>query len=66
MHKQQATAEKAKEVLSFFDWAYRNGGALAEQLNYVAMPTNVVGMVEQSWKQIVGSDGKPVWTGPAS
>jgi hypothetical protein len=30
------------------------------------MPANVVGLVEQSWKQIVGPDGKPAWKGPAS
>jgi hypothetical protein len=26
----------------------------------------VVGLVEQSWKQIVGPDGKPIWTGSGS
>jgi len=66
MHKQQTSPDKAKEVLNFFDWSYRNGGQMAEQLDYVTMPTNVVSMVEQSWKTIVGQDGKPVWTGPGS
>jgi len=62
MHKQQQKPETAREVLAFFDWAYHNGGQMAEQLDYVPMPTTVVGAVEQSWKQIVGPDGKPVWT----
>jgi len=66
MHKQQADSDKAKEVLSFFDWAYHNGGGMAEQLAYVPMPAKVVDMVEQSWRSIVGTDGKPVWKGPAS
>ena len=66
MHKQQTDPAKAKEVLSFFDWAYRNGGPLAEQLDYVPMPDKVVSAVEQSWKQITGADGKPVWTGSGS
>ncbi len=66
MHKQQADQPKAREVLNFFDWAYRNGGKLAEELAYVPMPQKVIGMVEQSWKAIVGPDGKPVWQGPAS
>src|SRR5262249_10639628 len=66
MHKQQADPAKAKEVLSFFDWAYRNGGPMAEQLDYVPMPDKVVGAVEQRWKQITGADGKPVWTGSGS
>ena len=66
LHKQQQNPEKAKAVLDFFDWAYRNGGQMAEQLDYVPMPANVVGLVEQSWKQIVGPDGKPVWKGSGS
>jgi phosphate transport system substrate-binding protein len=66
MHKQQTAPDKAKAVLNFFDWAYHNGGTMAEQLDYVAMPQNVIGAVEQSWKQIQGPDGKPVWNGPAS
>ena len=66
MHKQQTDPAKAREVLNFFDWAYRNGAKLAEDLAYVPMPQKVIGMVEQSWKSIVGPDGKPVWQGPAS
>ncbi len=66
MHKQQTDPAKAREVLNFFDWAYRNGGKLAVDLAYVPMPQKVIGMVEQSWKSIVGPDGKPVWQGPAS
>ena len=66
MHKQQADSAKAKGVINFFDWAFRNGSQLAEQLDYVPMPEKVVGLVEQSWKQITGPDGKPVWTGSGS
>ncbi|HEX3881693.1 MAG TPA: phosphate ABC transporter substrate-binding protein PstS [Stellaceae bacterium] len=66
MHKAQAKADTAKEVLSFFDWSYRNGGKMAEDLAYVPMPTNVVGMVEDSWKTLLGPDGKPVWNGKPS
>jgi phosphate transport system substrate-binding protein len=66
MHKQQAKPDTAKAVLSFFDWSYRNGDKMAEQLDYVPMPDKVVGTVEQSWKEIVGTDGKPVWNGSGS
>jgi phosphate transport system substrate-binding protein len=66
MHKKQDQPERAKEVLRFFDWAYKSGAQLAEQLDYVPMPANVAAMVAQSWKQIVGSDGKPVWNGQGS
>jgi phosphate transport system substrate-binding protein len=66
MHKQQAKADTGREVLNFFDWAYHNGGQLAEQLDYVPMPAAVINAVEQSWKTIVGPDSKPVWTGSPS
>ena len=66
MHKKQDHPEKAKEVLNFFDWAYKNGGQLAESLDYIPMPANAAAIFEDSWKQIVGPDGKPVWDGHAS
>jgi phosphate transport system substrate-binding protein len=66
MHKKQEHPDKAKEVLAFFDWAYKNGGQLAESLDYIPMPANAVAIFEDSWKQIVGPDGKPVWNGPSS
>jgi phosphate transport system substrate-binding protein len=66
MHHQQEKPDTAREVLNFFDWAYHNGGQLAEQLDYVPMPAAVINAVEASWKTITGADGKPVWTGHAS
>src|SRR5438876_1056733 len=58
MHKKQDQPERAKEVLKFFDWAYKNGGQLAESLDYIPAPPNAVAIFEDSWKQIVGPDGK--------
>jgi phosphate transport system substrate-binding protein len=66
MHKQQQNPERAKEVLKFFDWAYKNGAPLAESLDYIPMPQNAVALFEEGWKQIVGPDGKPVWNGSGS
>jgi phosphate transport system substrate-binding protein len=66
MHLQQEKPDTAREVLNFFDWAYHNGSKLAEDLDYVPMPANVVSQVEASWKTIVGTDGKPVWVGKGS
>ncbi len=61
MHKKQDHPERAKEVLKFFDWAYKSGGALAEALDYIPMPPNAAAIFEDSWKEIVTPDGKPVW-----
>ncbi len=67
LHNQQTKPETARQVIDFFDWAYHNGGQLAENLDYVPMPTNVVKLVEDAWRQEVkGPDGKPVWTGSGS
>jgi phosphate transport system substrate-binding protein len=67
MHKQQKDPQKAKQVLDFFDWAYRNGDQMAQDLHYVPMPEKVTGQVQDMWKkEITGPNGKPVWTGPAS
>jgi len=66
MHKKQDKPEQAKAVLKFFDWAYKNGAQMAESLDYVPMPQNAVAVFEDSWRQIVAPDGKPVWDGHSS
>ncbi|HEY0846001.1 MAG TPA: phosphate ABC transporter substrate-binding protein PstS [Noviherbaspirillum sp.] len=62
MHKVQADSAKGKEVLKFFDWAYKNGGNMAAELEYVAMPASVVKLVQDAWKaQLKDSAGKAIW-----
>ena len=63
MHKKQDKPENAKEVLKFFNWAYGpDGDKLAESLDYVPLPDNVVKQIETSWKSnIKDSSGKSVY-----
>ncbi|MBI3230407.1 MAG: phosphate ABC transporter substrate-binding protein PstS [Burkholderiales bacterium] len=62
MHKTQADAAKGKEVLKFFEWAYKNGGKMAADLEYVAIPADVSKLVQDSWKSnFKDSSGKAVW-----
>lgn len=62
MHKTQADAVKGKEVLKFFSWAFKNGGQMATDLEYVALPPAVTKVVEDAWKsQIKDASGKAVW-----
>ncbi len=62
MHKNPADADKAKEVLKFFEWSYKNGGAMATELDYVAMPAPVIKLVQDTWKaQLKDGAGKAVW-----
>jgi phosphate transport system substrate-binding protein len=62
MHKTQADAAKGKEVLKFFDWAYKSGEAMAVDLDYVPMPQSVVKLVEGAWKlQLKDTAGKSIY-----
>jgi len=62
MHVRQDKPQNAAEVLKFFDWSFRNGQKLAEELDYVPLPETVVTIVEDAWKKQIGdSAGKAVW-----
>ena len=64
MYLKQDKPDSAKAVLSFFDWSYHNGQKMADELDYVPMPDNVVKLVEETWKtKMTGPDGQPVWAG---
>lgn len=52
VYKQQANPAKGQEVLKFFDWAYKNGNGLAEQLDYIPMPDSVKAMVRKKWQEV--------------
>ncbi len=52
----------ASEALKFFAWAYKNGGNMAKELDYIPMPDNVVAMIQASWKKDVKDPtGKPIF-----
>jgi phosphate transport system substrate-binding protein len=62
VHKQQADAAKGKEVLKFFDYAFKNGAGAATELDYVPMPESVAKLIETSWKNnLKDGSGKAVW-----
>jgi phosphate transport system substrate-binding protein len=62
MHKSQADAAKGREVLKFFDWSFKNGGAAAAELDYVPMPDSVVKLVQGAWKaQLKDASGKAIY-----
>lgn len=62
MHKTQDKPETAQEVLKFFDWAYSNGGKIAEAMDYVPMPEKVQQLVRAAWKaKLKDNKGKAFW-----
>jgi phosphate transport system substrate-binding protein len=55
-------AARTKEVLKFFDWAYKSGGQAATELDYVPMPASVTKLVQEGWKaNLKDASGKAVW-----
>lgn len=62
VHKQPNDPVAAGEALEFFNWAFEKGGPMAEELIYIPMPQAVVAKVRDSWKQVVGKDGAPLFT----
>ena len=61
MHREQADPVKGKEVLKFFDWCYRHGDKIAEELHYVPLPEKVKDLVRQYWSKEISAAGKPIW-----
>ncbi len=62
VHKSQADGNRGKEVLKFFDWAYKNGDAAAVELDYVPMPDSVAKLVQDAWRaNLKDASGKAVW-----
>lgn len=54
-------AAHAREILRFFDGAYRTGELSAVYLDYVMMPKIVMSQVRSSWAELKSKDGKAVW-----
>jgi phosphate transport system substrate-binding protein len=61
MPKQPQDPAAAKEALKFFDWAFTRGGKMAEDLDYIPMPENVVSLIKGTWtSDIRDAGGKPL------
>jgi phosphate transport system substrate-binding protein len=62
MHAKQEKPQSGAEVLKFFDWAFRNGQKMAEELDYVPLPPPLVAQIEESWKaQLKDAAGAALW-----
>jgi len=62
LHIKQDKPQNAAEVLRFFDWSFKNGQKMAEELDYVPIPENVTKVIADAWKsQVKDGAGKPVW-----
>jgi len=53
MYKEPTDKAASKDAVKFFDWAFKNGKKLAEELDYVALPEALTNQIRQRvWTQI--------------
>ena len=63
IYKKPQDVAATAEALKFFAWSYAKGGKAAEELDYVPMPSNVVGDIQKMWSaEIKDSGGKPLFS----
>lgn len=54
--------ENVAQVLKFFDWSFKNGQKMAEELDYVPLPDSLVKLIGDAWRaQIKDAGGKALW-----
>jgi phosphate transport system substrate-binding protein len=62
IHKRPQNPAAVAEALKFFAWAYAKGGKMAEDLDYVPMPSKVVGSIQKVWaSEIKDASGKALF-----
>jgi len=53
MYKEPANSAESVDVLKFFDWAFKNGKKMAEDLDYVPLPDALTAQIRTKvWNQI--------------
>ncbi|WP_315702752.1 MULTISPECIES: phosphate ABC transporter substrate-binding protein PstS [unclassified Bradyrhizobium] len=55
MHKEPADKAASAEAIKFFKWSFEKGAKMAEELDYIPMPDNVVKMIEKTWSSDIKS-----------
>jgi len=63
MYKEPADPAPVNEALKFFAWAYKDGAAMASELDYVPLPAALSEQVKKTWATAITSGGHPVWIG---
>ncbi|MEX3815662.1 phosphate ABC transporter substrate-binding protein PstS [Paraburkholderia sp. BR13439] len=62
LHAIQDKPAQGAATLKFFDWAFKNGGQAASDLDYISLPDSVVSEIREQWKtKVKDASGKPVF-----
>ncbi|MBV8567884.1 MAG: phosphate ABC transporter substrate-binding protein PstS [Methylobacteriaceae bacterium] len=49
MYKEPQDKAASADAIKFFDWAFKKGGKMAEELDYIPIPDSVVTLIESMW-----------------
>src|ERR1700704_4906047 len=63
VYKEPSDPAAVGEALKFFAWAYKDGGAMAAELDYVPLPAPLIVQVKATWTSSITSGGHPIWSG---
>jgi len=63
VYKEPQDAASVNEALKFFAWAYKDGGSMAAELDYVPLPAPLIAQVKKTWTSEITSAGHPIWSG---
>ena len=55
MHKEPTDKAASAEAIKFFKWSFEKGDKMAEELDYIPMPDNVVKLIEKTWSSDIKS-----------
>ncbi len=58
MHTTQDKPAQGTAALKFFEWSFKNGDKVADDLDYVAMPAAIKTMIEKTWVNLKDASGK--------
>ena len=62
VYAQPADPAPVNEALKFFAWAYKDGAAMASELDYVPLPAALIEQVKKTWSTQITAGGHPIWT----
>ena len=55
MHRDPTDKAASAEAIKFFKWSFQHGNKMAEELDYIPMPDNVVKLIEKTWSADIKS-----------
>jgi phosphate transport system substrate-binding protein len=62
LQKVQDKPANGQEVLKFFEWSFKNGQKMADELDYVSLPPALISQIETSWRaQLKDTSGNLIW-----